>query len=445
MRLSRIAAVAALGLAGWLGLADRAAALADIERVVSPGGIEAWLVSEPAIPIIAIEAEFRGGAALDPADRPGAAHFLASMLGEGAGDMDAVAFAEAMQWVAARFSFSAGRDGFSVSARMLSENAEASAELLRLALAEPRFDDAPMARVRGQIVSAIRSDETDPQALASQAWFAAAFPGHPYGRPRQGTLDSVAAMTADDLRAAWARSLDRDALVVSVVGDIDAATLGPMLDRVFGGLRAGAGDGGAIPAATVAAPGGITVVDFDAPQSTVLFGHAGPLRDDPDFIPAFVMNHILGGGGFASRLMTEVREKRGLAYGAYSYLMPLDGAGAMLGGVGTANARVAESVEVIKAEWCRMAEEGPSDEELAKAKTYLTGAYALRFDSNAAIARQLVGIKREGLGIDYPVRRNAEIEAVTAEDIRRVAARWMRPDDLAVVVVGRPEGLPVGN
>jgi zinc protease len=443
LRIARLAAAATLALVGWMVWPPRAEAAADIERVVSPGGIEAWLVSEPAIPMVAIEISFAGGAALDTADRPGAANFLAGMLGEGAGDMDAVAFVEAQQRLAARISFDAGRDEFGVSARMLSEKLDDSVALMRKALAEPRFDPEPMGRVRGQILSAIRSDEADPQALASRAWFAAAFPGHPYGRPTQGTVESVTAMTEADLRAAWGRALNRTGMKIGVVGDIDAARLGPMLDALLGGLPQG--EAAAIPAATIAKPGGVSVVEFDAPQTTLLFGHAGPLRDDPDFMPAFVMNHILGGGGFSSRLMTEVREKRGLTYGVYSYLMPLDGAGMVLGGAATANARVAEALDVIKAEWRRMAEQGPTDAELDAAKRYLTGAYPLRFDSNAAIANQLVAIQRDELGIDYPSRRNAEVEAVTAEDIRRVAATWLRPDALAVVAVGRPEGLPVGQ
>lgn len=250
-------------------------------------------------------------------------------------------------------------------------------------------------------------------------------------------------MTEADLRAAWSRALNRTGMKIGVVGDIEAARLGPMLDALLGGLPQG--EAAAIPPATIAKPGGVSVVEFDAPQTTLLFGHAGPLRDDPDFMSAFVMNHILGGGGFSSRLMTEVREKRGLTYGVYSYLMPLDGAGMVLGGAATANARVAEALDVIKAEWRRMAEQGPTDAELDAAKRYLTGAYPLRFDSNAAIAGQLVAIQRDELGIDYPSRRNAEVEAVTAEDIRRVAAKWLKPDALAVVAVGRPEGLPVGQ
>lgn len=421
--------------------APAAQAAADIREHVSPGGVPFWLVEERTVPMVAVEIAFDGGAVTDPAPQAGAANFLSAMLDEGAGELDSVAFSAQAQLLAANFSFSASRDAFSVSARMLSDNLDASVELLRLALNAPRFDAEPLARVRAQILSGLRSDETDPDTLASKAWFRAAFPDDPYGRPTEGTLETVAALTADDLRAAHARLLTRGGAHVGVVGAIDAAGAGRMLDALLGALPTEAP--ARLPMVTAAPPPGIAVVPFDAPQSTVIFGHDGPLRDDPDFIPAFVMNHILGGGGFSSRLTTEVREKRGLAYSTYAYLAPLDRAGLYLGGVGTANARVAESLDVIRAEWRRMAEQGVTGAELEAAKRYLTGAWPLRFDSNAKIAGVLVDLQRDGFGPEYVVERNALVEAVTVEDVARAARRWLKPEALRFVVVGQPEGLPV--
>ncbi len=428
-------------VAGALLAASHAQAATDIQRVVSPGGIEAWLVQEQSIPMVALEISFAGGASLDPAAKTGAAKFLSGMLDEGAGDLDSVAFSERADMLAASFGFAADDDAFSVSARMLRENVDESVDLLRLALTAPRFDEEPVRRVRAQILSGISSDETDPNAIANKAWFASAFPVDPYGRPSDGTPETVAALTADDLRAARLRVLNLDAAKIGVVGAISPEELGPLLDRLLGDLPRN--KPAELPMAGVAQPGGMNVIAFDAPQSTVLFGHAGPLRDDPDFIPAYVMNYILGGGGFSSRLTTEVREKRGLAYSVYSYLAPLDRAGLYMGGVGTANAGVAQAIAVIRDEWRRMAEHGVTQEELDNARRYLTGAYPLRFDSNAKIAANLVAIQRDNLGIDYVTRRNALVEAVTTEDVARVAARWLRPDDLSFVVVGKPEGLDV--
>jgi len=226
---------------------------------------------------------------------------------------------------------------------------------------------------------------------------------------------------------------------IGVVGDISAAELAPLLDRLLGGLRNEPVE--ELPMTEFKGPPGVTVIDLDVPQSVAVFGHAGILRDDPDFIPAYVLNYILGGGGFASRLTVEVREKRGLSYSVYSYLAPRDRAGLHLGGVATANASMKDSIAVIKDEWRKMAENGVTAEELDKAKRYLTGAYALRFDSNSKIANILVGVQAAGLPIDYTEIRNSLVEAVTLDDIKRVAKRIMKPDELSIVVVGRPEGL----
>ncbi|MEX2520973.1 MAG: pitrilysin family protein [Paracoccaceae bacterium] len=414
-------------------------AAAPIQRVVSPGGIEAWLVEETAIPIISIGIEFPGGGVLDPEGKEGLAQLFAGLLEEGAGELDAVGFAEAADDIAARYGFSAGRDSLSISASMLAENRDASVDLLRLALTAPRFDEEPLTRVKRQMISSIREGKTDPDTIAGKAFFAATFPGDPYGRPNGGTEESVAALEAEDMRAAAPRLLTVGGAHIGVVGAISAAELGTLLDRLLGDLPK---DGPPTPEKTDAAPPpGVTVIDLDVPQSVAMFGHAGILRDDPDFIPAYVMNYILGGGGFNSRLTTEVREKRGLSYSVYSYLMPLDRAGLIVGGVASANQAMGESIAVIREEWRKMAEEGVTADEFDKAKRYLTGAYALNFDSNAKIANILVGLQSAGLPIDYPEIRNALVEAVTVEDIRRVARRLLNEDALSFVIVGRPEGV----
>jgi zinc protease len=188
-------------------------------------------------------------------------------------------------------------------------------------------------------------------------------------------------------------------------------------------------------------PGGVTVVDFPTPQSVVLFGQSGVAQEDPDFFAAFILDHILGGGGFESRLMTEVREKRGLTYGIYTYLADRDHAQTWGGSVASANDRVAEAVEVIRAEWARLQAEGVTAAELENAKTYLTGAYPLRFDGNGTIANIIVGMQMRGFPIDYAATRNDKVNAVTLADVNRVAREVLDPAALSFVVVGQPEGL----
>lgn len=422
-----------------LSLATAPALATKIERVVSPGGIEAWLVSDSTVPVIAVQFAFTGGTSQDPRDRTGLASMVTSLLTEGAGELDAAAFQQRMEREAVELRFSADRDHLRGSLRTLSERREAAFEMLGLAVSRPRFDDDSVARVRAQTEARIRRESRDPSSIASREWWARAFPNHPYGTPQRGTLESVAAITAADLRAYAGRVLARDTLKVAIVGDIDAATVATMLDRVFGGLPARA-ELAPVADAAPAGTGGRAVESFDTPQAVVVLGGAGLPRKHPDFMALFVANHILGGGSFSSWLYREVREKRGLAYGVSTSAYPLDHSPLMMGWTQVRADRVGESIAVMEAEIRRMAEEGPTAEELAEAKEYLTGSYALRFDSSTKIAAQLVQIQLDELGIDYINRRNAEISAVTLDDVRRTA-RAVFSAPLAVLVVGRPEGV----
>lgn len=418
-----------------------AAAGPKIEMVKSPGGIEAWLVREPSIPIIAMEVVWRdAGEKRAPANQAGIGGLLAAMLGEGAGDLSSQAFAERQQDNGIAVSFGADRDHFSLSLRSLARNADTAFELAELALTRPRFDDEALERLKRSIATQLIRDQEQPGAIASTTLYATAFPGHPYGRPQRGTAESVSALGRDDLKAFLANELTRDRLVIGVVGDITAEQLGPVLDRLFGSLKAKGA-----PVATTEQPPALRerpiVVDRDLPQSVVQFMGRGVRRDDPDYYAAYAMNYILGGGGFNSRLTVEVREKRGLAYSVYSYLVPMRESGIWSGGVATRNDQVAESLRVIRAELDRMRKEGPGEKELAEAKTFLNGSFPLQLSSNSAIAGTLVGMQLADLGPDYIDERPKLINAVTAEDIRRIAERLLDPSKLLVVVVGRPVGL----
>ncbi|WP_243611858.1 M16 family metallopeptidase [Shimia aestuarii] len=411
----------------------------DIKEVTSPGGIKAWLVEEPSIPFVALELRFKGGASLDAPGKRGATNLMMGLLEEGAGELDARGFARAAESLAASFSYTAGDDAVSVSARFLTENRDKAVDLLRLSLVDPTFPEQAVERVRGQVLSGLRSDMKDPNAIAGRAFKAMAFGDHPYGTPYEGSLESVSALTRDDLVAAHKAVLARDRLYVSAVGDITAEDLGVLLDTLLGDLPE---TGAPMPGpAELRLEGGVEVVEFDTPQSVAHFGQKGLERDDEDFFAAYVMNVILGGGGFESRLMTEVREKRGLTYGVYSYLVPKDHAALYLGSVASANDRIAEAISVIRAEWERLVEDGVTQDELDKAKALLTGAYPLRFDGNGAIARIMVGMQLDDLPIDYIKTRNDKVNAVTREDVNRVARELLDPEGLQFVVAGKPEGL----
>ena len=413
---------------------------ARIELVRSPGGIEAWLVRQTHLPIIAIDFALRGGSSQDAPDKAGTANFLAAMIDEGAADLTSQGFHQALEDRAIELSFSASRDFFSGSMRMLSEHRDEAARLLKLAVQAPRFDAEPMERIRQALLSSIRRASTNPGSIASETFWGMAFPGHPYGRRSSGTAASVAAITRDDLVAMRARLFAREHLKVAVVGDITPDDLGRLLDDVFGPLAAKAALT-AVPEIAMAGLGERRVVPLEIPQTIISFGLPGLKRPDPDFIPAFVANHILGGGSFSSRLYREVREKRGLAYSVSSGLAALESTGLVTGGTSTRNDRAAESLAVIQAEIARMGAEGPTDEELEQAKRYLIGAWAMRFETSNAIAANLIRIQLDGFGPDYLDRRNDLIDAVTMPDIRKAAARLFADPRLLVTAVGKPEGL----
>ena len=422
-----------------LAAALPARAATDIQVVTSPGGITAWLVEEQSIPMIALEVSFRGGTSLDPVGKEGVTYLMAGLIEEGAGDMDAAGFLKATEALAARFNYRAYRDTVSISAEVLKENAGEALDLLRTAITSPNFDDVAVERVRAQVLSSLQSNQTDPDEIAGEALRRLSFPGHPYATLDEGSVDSVTALTRDDIVAAHRAALVKSRMFVGVVGAVTAEELGPMLDRLLGDLPE---DGPPLPEPTaMALEGGTTVIELNAPQSVALFAQPGIDRNDPDYFAAYLLNEILGGSGFESRLMREVREERGLTYGVYSFLAPFDHASQIIGNVASANDRIAEAIEVVRAEWQRIADEGVTEDELNAAKLFVTGAYPLRFDGNSNIASILVGLQVADLGKDYPLTRNARMEAVTIEDVNAMAKRLIRPEDLHVIVVGQPEGL----
>ena len=412
---------------------------ATVQKVRSPGGIEAWLVEDYAVPLVAVDFSFKGGAAQDPAGKAGTAAMMASLLDEGAGDLDSEGFHRALDDRAIEISFGADRDAISGRLKTLSRSVEAAVDLLRLALNAPRFDADAVERVRGQIAAGFRREAKDPDALAGRGWRESAFPNHPYGLPVRGTPESLAGIARADLVEMYRRSLVRRDLRIAAVGAIDAATLGTMLDRAFGDLPA-EGSLVAVPAVSVAAGRAPQVIDLDIPQSTIRFGLPGIARRDPDHMAAVVMNHILGGGVFSARLFREVREKRGLAYSVYSHLSTFDRTAIFGGGTSTKNERAKESLDVIAEQIDGLASDGPTPDELDKAKKFLTGSYALRFDTSLKIASQLVNLQTEGFDVSYLDERNGMIEAVTLEDAKRVGTRMLGAGPLLVTVVGRPEG-----
>lgn len=409
-----------------------------IEEVTSAGGIEAWLVEDHTLPFIALEIRLRGGANLDEPGARGAVNAAMWLMNEGAGDMDARAFAERAEELATHLAFRPGDDALSVSAMMLSENMDEAADLLALALAEPRFDDDAIERMREDVLQSIARDRMSPGTIAAQTLYSMAWPDHPYGSDSKGTVESMTALTRADIVTAWENTVTRAEVYVGAVGDIDADSLGALIDRILGGLPA-AGPPGP-PRVDYALAGGTTLVDFPTPQSVAFFAQRGISIDDPRYFAASILNTVLG-DGLESRLMQELRERRGLTYGIGTALAPRDLSALMIGSFSSSNATMREAVALVQVEWERIAREGITAEELEFARTRMTGEYPLRFDGNGAIARILVGMQMIGLPADYVIHRNDYVNAVTLEQANRVAAELFDPEGLHFVVVGQPEGM----
>ena len=412
---------------------------ARVQKVVTPLGLEVWLVEDYTVPMLAFDFAFKAGANQDPAGKAGVAHMLSGLLDEGAGPYDSEAFHRALDDKAVEISFHESHDNFQGQLKTLSRHVDAAFELARLALCEPRFDEDAIERVRAQVMAGHRHDAQDPNALAAKAFREAAFGDHPYGRPTKGDLETIPAITREDVVAFHRAALARDNLKIAAVGAIDAARLAALVDKTFAALPATSAV--AAPAAVEPKFGGAPrVIDVDVPQTTIRFGLPGVPRHDPDHMAGVVLNHILGGGSFSARLFKEVREKRGLAYSVHSQLMNRDFAAQFTGGTSTKNERATESLAVIQEEIDKLRTDGPTAEELEKAKKYLIGSYALRFDTSTKIAGHLVAMQTDGYPVDFLDRRNGLVAAVGLDDVKRVARRLFEGKALLVAAAGRPQG-----
>jgi len=429
--LGLLVALVALGLRASPGLA------LTVEEIVSPKGIKAWLVQEHSVPLIALKFALAGGASQDPMGKEGLATMVADLLTEGAGDLSEEAFKAQVSALGMRLSLSAGRDAIYGGLDTLSKRFAPSAELLRLALAAPRFEEDAIERVRSQRLTDLAIAANEPNRVAVERWYQDAFPGNAYGRPADGTPTSVARIVRDDLTSQHAKLFARDVLKVVIVGDIDKAAAAAALDSIFGDLveRAKIELLPKVEPRGAAAP---VVVERDLPSATAAFGLASMASDHADFPALEVLNHIIGSGDFDAVLTEEIRVKRGLAYSVQTALVHDSITSLMLGAFTTKNDTMASALGVLKEVLAKTARDGPNPGQFENAKRYLTGSFLLDFDTNAKVAGSLLSIWVDGEGPDYLQRRNQKINAVTLADVKRVARDVLKADALSVTIVGKP-------
>jgi zinc protease len=414
----------------------------QIQRVISPGGIEAWLVEDHHVPVMALHMSLTGGAALDPAGKEGLALFTASLLDEGAGSLDSTAFQKELADKSIALNFGADMDSFSGSLKTLTQYRDRAFEMMALALDKPRFDPDAVERVRNEIITGIATSLGNPSYVARRKLVETVFAGHPYARPQTGTVASVRTITVADMRQFLKSRVGRDRLLVTVAGDITPAELGPALDKIFAGLPAKTAPF-TIPEAVAKGAGETITIQRDIPQTIITMAEQGLKRSDPDWYTGQILNYTLGAGGFNSRLMEAVRgagTKRGLSYGVSSAFSPYKYGGLIQASGATKNATAAETYNVIKGVFDTMYKDGITQAELDDAKTFITGSFPLSLTSTDRLAATLMQLRVYDLAIDYLERRDALINGVTLDDAKKAAARLLDPAKLTTVMIGKPEG-----
>lgn len=433
---ARQLAVLVLGLS--LALTPIPVQAADINpvRFVLPNGLTVLLLEQHALPLLQIHALLKAGSAQDPPGKAGLANLVASLLDEGTGTRTAKQIAQQIEFVGGTLAAQASEDFTTASARVLKKDTELGFELLADILRRPAFPEAELKRVRSEILGEIATEKDDPGLVAAKAFNELVFEEHPYRWPVNGTEATVPKITGRDILMFFLREYRPNQTILTIVGDITVEQARQLVTKHFGSWKQGGS-----PVRTARPPrplekAVVRLIEKDLTQSTIMLGHVGISRTNPDFYAVTVMNYILGAGGFSSRLMDSIRDNQGLAYGVGSHfeanLMP----GAFFISLQTRNETANQAIAGVLTELNGMRNAPVTDEELADAKAYLIGSFPLRLDTTAKLAEVLSLVEFYGLGLDYFTQYPRLIERVTKEDVLRVAKQYLNPSNHALVVVG---------
>ncbi len=413
----------------------------DIHEYKTASGIPFWLVEDHSIPVIALDFAFdNAGAKHDSAKKQGLSRLASNTMDEGAGDLPAAEFQGALRRHSISLGFSSGRDTFGGSLKTRTTTKDKAAELLHLALTAPRFEKADVQRMIDANLARIRSSQSDPEWIAARLSNDIVFKDHPYALNSGGTLSTLPNINSADLKNFVTTRLTKNVLKIAIVGDITPADAKLYIDGIFGTLPQTQKITAEIPDFTIQNGGQTYLHNIDIPQSIVL-GYLPALpRTDPDYYTYQVMNQILGAGGFGSRLTEEIREKRGLTYGIYSYLSQMEHTNFLTLSASTANESAHDMLALAKAEFAKMGTEPVSAEEREKAIAYINGSLPLTLSSTGNISSLILGMQLDNLPIDYLDQRADAFEAVTIEDIQSVAQKYLDTTNMTFIIVGQPKG-----
>lgn len=419
----------------FIALPAQAKSFITIEEVVGETGVKAWLVQDKTVPVISISLMFKTGATADPHGKAGLASFASVLMDEGAGDINAQAFQKKLKDEAISYSFSAGRDGFYGQVKTVRDNKNIAIDLLTKALTQPRFDDDAIERMRSSLLTSLRYDEQEASWHAQKALFDTLYDGHPYARLIKGTPASLKTITRDDLVNFHRRTITRDNVILGMAGDITTTEAKQIVDTLFATIPETATRPD-LPMADLKLDGQTHYTPWDGPQAVIMMAQKGIARSDENWFTAQLLNYILGGGGFSSRLMDEIRVKRGLTYGVSTGIIDYKYGPLLMGQASVSKDKIAETIDVIKDQWAVMAQQGVTEKELADAKAYLIGSLPLALSSSDAIADLLIQMQDDHLAMTYLDYRADDINKVTLDQINQFAKIWLATDALSFVVAG---------
>jgi zinc protease len=417
-------------------LAGAAAAAPPLaHREALPNGVVLLVAERPATPIVAVRLYARAGAVLDPPGRSGLANLTGELLTRGTAKRTGPELDTAIEFVGGSLEADAGRDGLVVSVALLRRDLALGLDLLQEVVRSPTFPPAEVTREIAEIQAAIQRSEEDPGAVAARRLDALVFGDHPYGRPAEGTRESVGRLTRDDVVRFHGEHVRPDTTIIAIVGAVTADEARREIMARFGSWPRPDRPPAVVPMAPAGPPPAAETIHRDLTQATLALGRQAIRQVDPDYFPLAVASYVLGGGS-ASRLYSRVREEGGLAYAVFSHVSPGRYGASFVVSAQTRTAEAMRVVDLIRAELLRMAREPVADRELELARSYLIGSFPLRLDTSAKVADFLVGVEALGLGLDYGDRYREAIARVTAADVLRVSARFFPPDTFARAVVG---------
>ncbi len=430
------AAVVGILLAYLTSLSSAWAADLNPTRFVTANGMTVLFLEQHYLPTVELHALIKIGSAHDPQEKAGLANLTANLLDEGTTTRGPKQIAEQIDFVGGSLSSKASEDFTTASARVLKKDADLGFTLLADILMHPAFQKLEFERVRAQIVGEIASDEDDPGHVALKAFNQLVFHGHPYRWPANGTEESLSKITLSDIQQFHAREYLPNQTILSIVGDLTQDQAATLVNTHFGSWKRGTPAPFTVKKPTPIERKMVQLIERDLTQSTIILGHTGISRTNPDYYAITVMNYILGAGGFSSRLMDSIRDKQGLAYGVMSHfdtrLMP----GAFMINLQTRTEATNQAIIGVLNEVKNIRETLVSDQEISEARSFIIGSFPLRIDTSSKLAQVLAQVEFYGLGLDYFTQYPKAIEKVTKEDVLRVAKQYLDPQRYALVVVG---------